>query len=465
MPLAPSLDKPTESFSRCCGGHRGTFSGLHLLQSGPNADCRIPNIDKTLDLHVAMIGIDHRSAREQFQEGIGIQPHLIPQLLVKAKEEGFSDCVFLSTCNRVEMYFAGKAAPEAVDFFSRSLGVDVDDLAPHLFMRGSACAACHLFRVASGLESALLGETEIVGQIKESWRVAREAGMVGAKMELLFQRALEASKRVRTETEISRNLTSTASIAVRDAAKRFGARECQFVVVGAGQIATRIAKELSAVGAANVQVLSRNVERANPVAALCGGKVSPLSDLNDVMETADVVFTALAIAEPILTIDDLTDLAAKRQGRSLVVVDFGVPSNVELGSMPSGVEAISLDELTAAASQGTESRLAAVPVATGIIEQEVQRFSGSIKERYAAPTIAALMRKHDQIRRSNLDWVESRLQHLPEKDLKVIEDFARRMMLGFLEAPLEGLKTEQAVIDHVDVVEKLYDLTSGDDHL
>jgi glutamyl-tRNA reductase len=395
---------------------------------------------------------------------VSLSADAIPAFLELAQASGVPECVVLSTCNRTEVYYSGAEAETVRALLAGYSEVPLDELRPFLYEKACVCAACHLFRVAGGLDSAVLGETEIVAQVKEAWRIAGECGTTGSMVDLLFQRGLEASKRIRTETELCRNVTSTGSLAVREAEQRVGdLAERRSLVLGAGKIAERIVRELESRGASDVRIVNRTLERAADLSKGRAATAVPFDRLQDELVRADVVFATVGAASPILSRELLERVSEARGGAPLPVVDLGVPPNVEQGPLAAGVELVNLDAIMAGCAQGSERRMAAIPSALEILEAELGRFGSALAHRAAAPTIRALVGRGEAIRERNLAWARERLEGLSEREMRVVEEMARRMMIGLLEAPIEGLKGELAASEHRAVVERLFLLNGGTD--
>ncbi len=403
-----------------------------------------------------MVGLSFRTAPLEIRGRFAIDGRAFVR---EARNRGLKECVVLATCNRLEVYFAGGAVSTVVAMLAEAAGMESVVLGEHLYEKACGCAACHVFRVASGMDSAVLGETEIVAQVKAAWAEARDEGMVGPMLDLLVTRALEASKRVRTETELCRAVTSTASLAVRTVRERLGGLAGRrAVVLGAGQIARRLVLELRDAGA-EVAIVNRTVSRAEDLATLSGGgaEAYPLEFLEVEVSRADAVFAAATVAAPLLTRDLMARASARRGGWPLPVVDMGVPPNVETG-VPN---AIDIDALTARTAEAEGVRLSALAPALTILDEELARFHAALAARTAAPTIRALVQRGDEIRARNVEWARERLSGLSEKEMRVVEEMARRLTIGLLEAPIDGLKGELSAREHRHVVEQLFGLEAG----
>jgi glutamyl-tRNA reductase len=229
------------------------------------------------------------------------------------------------------------------------------------------------------------------------------------------------------------------------------------LLLGAGRLGQRVAKELVSAGASDIAILNRTLERAEILASKPGMRPLPLSDLESELARVDVVFATLSADEPLLAIPLLARVSGARGGRPLLLIDLGVPRNVASGPMAAGVHVVNLDSLVAMSSANAELRVAAVPVALQILDEELHRFGEALVERSAAPTIKSLVARGEQIKRRNVEWARERLPDLSDKELRVVEEMARRMMLGLLQAPIDGLKSDPIAR------ERLFGLEQGED--
>lgn len=407
---------------------------------------------ETANAPFGLIGLNHRTADLELRSRFAFDTAAFVR---EARERGVAECVVLATCNRLEVYYAGGSPETLVAMLADRSGMTVEALGETLYHKLCGCAACHAFRVAAGLDSMVLGETEIVAQVKSAWAEARTLGAVGPMLDLLGTRALEASKRVRTETDLCRAVTSTASVAVRAVRSKLGGSFAgrRTVVVGAGQIARRIALELHDSGA-EVAIVNRTVTRAEDLAGLFGGEAFGLDALETEVARADAVFSAASVAEPVLTQSLVAQVSARRGGWPLPIVDMGVPPNVEDG-VP---DVLDIDTLGRSTAAGEEVRLAALAPARTIVDEELGRFHAAMAARTAAPTIRALVARGEEIRQRNLDWARERLGSLSEKEMRVVEEMAKRLTVGLLEGPIEGLRGELSAEAHRHVVEQLFGL-------
>lgn len=406
-----------------------------------------------------VVGMSHKTAALELRSSLGVPKDELPNFLAKAKAAGIEECILLSTCNRTELYFSGSDGKVVAKLLADHVGVPVAVLRPHLYEKPCVCAACHLFRVTAGLDSAVLGETEIVAQVKEAWAIAGEAGMVGPMLDLLFKRAMEASKRLRRETELCRHVTSTASLAVRQAKEALGDLTGKnLLILGAGKIARRLAKELSEVEGAHFTVANRTIQRAEEVAESLAGTACSLSDLDTKLAEADAVFAAVGAGRSVIARRVLEGAMANRPERPMVILDLGVPPNVERGAEVPGVLVVDLDELSGATATNAEVRNSSVQPALFLLDEELGRFGEALVERAASPTIKALMKMGDTVRQRNVAWAKERLPDLGEREMRVIDELAKRMVIGLLESPVHTLKTDISVAERREMIEHLFSL-------
>ncbi|RYG23859.1 glutamyl-tRNA reductase [bacterium] len=439
MSLSPSADRAI-----------GCHATLHLLPSVTAGQCRIGAAGVTGQA-VSLVGLSYRSADVSIRSRVSLSGERLERFLGLLREHGIDEAVVLSTCNRTEVYSFGGETGHVVRLLAQFAGLEEGELRPLLYVKSGACAACHLFRVVSGLDSAVLGETEIVAQVKSAWS---EASFTGPTLDLMFQRALAASKRVRTETELCRNVTSLGSLAVREAQAQGGSlRDRKVLVLGAGQIAERVAKELRSVGATDVTVLNRTVDRAEALAGRFGFAAGSLTNLTTELATADVVFATATAPEPLITQENAP------VGRNTVFIDLGIPANVDLP----GTRTLDVDDLAARCARNAEARNAAIPSAMGILESELERFLVTLTERQAAPTIRGLVQHGEAVRKQTVDWAMDRLPNLTDRERQVVEDLARRLVLGMLAPPIEELKKGGFSPNERAIVERAFRLSSEDE--
>jgi glutamyl-tRNA reductase len=428
----------------------------HVVEATPNPPSAKSKPPVSLEPQV--VGISYRTADLEMRGALSFSGGATPRLLAELKRLGARESLVLSTCNRTEVYFSGLDSAEVLSLLAAIAEVPRHSLEEHAYAYRGRPAVRHMFRVASGLDSAVLGETEILAQLKDAFSVAVEHGMVGSTLRKTFQSSLVASKRVRTETSVCRSVTSVGTMAVRQAAELSGGlKDKQVLLIGAGRIAERVAKELAHVGVARALVTNRTPDRARKLADQYGLQFLPFDQLDGALGRVDVVLTALATDGPLLD-----GVRLSGAGRPLTVVDLGVPPNVDAGERPA-FQYVDMEALVEVCAANSEERAAALPHATEIVEEELEKYEQACQERGAAPVIQALVELGEQVRAANLEWALSRLDGLSEKERKVVEDLSIRIVRGMLQAPIQGLKTELVEPSEREIAARLFGVESADE--
>ena len=398
-------------------------------------------------MSIAVFGINHRSAPLDVIERVALaDERLVKALDGLTSRDTVRESVILSTCNRTEVYVVAEkfhgAFADVREMFQEVSGLTADELTPHLFSQHDDHAVSHLFGVVSGLDSAVLGEAEIVGQVKSAWETARRVESARTTLNLLFRHALEVGKRARTETAISRGTASVSHAAVEMATELLGSlADKNVVVIGAGEMGKGIARALSHEAAANVVVLNRSRERALELADSVGATVRDFADLCDVLGHADVLLTSTGSGEVVVTAETLSSARASSGERPLLIVDIAVPRDVEhrAGELP-GVTLRDLHDLRDWAQQGIEARSQEADEVRSIIVHEVARFAESMVERQAAPLIAELHERAEQIRQAEVERYIARLGQLTTRDREAIESLTKSIVAKLLHSPSMQLK-------------------------
>jgi glutamyl-tRNA reductase len=398
---------------------------------------------------VIVVGINHRSAPLDILERVSISAARLPKALADlGSRSSLDEVVVLSTCMRTEIYAAAERFHPAVqdvrNFLCEHSFSAPEDLADHLTVLYDDAAIGHLFTVAAGLDSAVLGEGEIQGQVRRAWDSAREEGATGVVLSNLFRHTLEVGKRVRSETAIARGTTSVSQAAVSLAAAHLGGglEGRRILVLGAGEMGEGMAVALAASpGVADVAVANRTRARAQALAHRVGGHALGVDELVTALSEVDVLLTSTGSPEPVLTVDDLTSVMAERGGRPLLIVDVAIPRDVEpgAGSLP-GVTVLDLDDLRSFAQAGLDVRRREVARVRAIIDDEVVAFLTKASEREVAPTIRDLHRKAEQLRSAELDRFRARLDSLDDRQREAVEAVTKGVVAKLLHEPTVQLK-------------------------
>jgi glutamyl-tRNA reductase len=352
----------------------------------------------------------------------------------------------LSTCNRTEVYAVTEkfhaAYDDIAEFFCELGGLHSDELNQHLYSQHDDAAVRHLFEVACGLDSAVIGENEILGQVRDAWSLAQASGAARTTLNLLFRHALETGKRARSETGISRSTTSIAFAAVEMARELLGTLAYRKVlIVGAGTMGEGVAVALSMNSTTEVTVINRTESRGRDLAERLGAAMRPMDELREALLDTDVVVTCIGSGNFILDHEMIEPIMASRSGRTLFIVDISVPRDVEeiVGSIE-GVELRNLDDLRDWVRSGVENREGEATKVVAIVAEEVERYGLDSTARQAAPLIAAMHATAEQIRVTEVERHARRLADLSPEHADAIEALTRGIVAKLLHEPSVRLK-------------------------
>ncbi len=397
-------------------------------------------------MSIVVIGVNHQTGALDLLERVCIDAEGLGKAIVNlTSRTNIREAVVLSTCNRTEIYavterFHGAFA-EIRDFLCEQGGLDPDDLHQHLYSQHDAAAVEHLFSVAAGLESAVLGETEILGQVRSAWERAQAEGGARSTLNLLFRHALETGKRARTETAISRGTASVSHAAVEMASERLGSLDgLSVLVIGAGEMGEGVATSLLAAGATKIAVANRTRARAEQLAVRFAGSVIDFEELESALATTDVVVSCTGSGTSFI---DATLIRRVRQNASspMLIVDIAVPRDVshDVATLD-GVTLLDLDALRDWAALGLHKRAAVAQEVRDIVAEEVERFTVDVTARQVAPLISQLHEHAEGIRTGELQRFASRLAGLEPAEREAIEALTKGIIAKLLHAPSVHLK-------------------------
>jgi glutamyl-tRNA reductase len=393
------------------------------------------------------IGLNHRTVPLELLERMTVSDAALPKALHDLVDrEHVREAVVLSTCNRTEVYTAVErfhgAYHDIREWFSELAFLPPEEFTDHLYVHYDSDAAAHLFRVTAGLDSAVLGEHEILGQVKRAWERAQTEEVVGSSLNLLFRHALEVGKRARTETAISRGITSVSQAAVALAADRMGGLgDRRAVVLGAGEVAEGVLAALADADLAELRIANRTWERAADLAAPRAATPVRLSDLHDTLVDADVLFTSTGSASLMLEADDVEAILARRNGRPLLLIDTAVPRDIDPAvAQLAGVTLLDMDAIRSFVDAGLGERRRAACAAQLVLDDELERFVSVSTAREVAPLVASLRDRAEQIRQGELDRVAGRLGELDDRQRDAVEALTRGIVAKLLHDPTVELK-------------------------
>ena len=361
-----------------------------------------------------------------------------------------AESVVLSTCMRTEVYAEAEKFHGAIgdirNFLAELSGASHDSFSDHLYTYYEDAAVAHLFEVAAGLDSAVVGEGEILGQVRDAWERAREEGSAGAVMANLFRHAIEVGKRARTETGISRGVTSVSQAAVAMAEDvLWGLSGRSVLVVGAGDMGRGMAVALAGRGVGRVLVASRSEARAAEVVAELptAAAVVDMAEVPSYLGQVDLVLTGTGAPGLVFGADEVAAAVGGRAGRRLLMVDIAVPRDVDPAVRDvAGVTLLDMEDLVAFAEAGLSGRKAEVVRVREIVEEEVTRFSDLSAARTVAPVVAALHERAEAVRQAELDRMGGRLAGLDDRQRRAVEALTRGLVAKLLHDPTVRLKEE-----------------------
>jgi glutamyl-tRNA reductase len=405
------------------------------------------------------LGLSHRTAPVELRErvgSLGLGAERCPAVLEHAT---------LQTCYRVELYArltsgVDDARDELVEALSAAHGVSRELLLDHLYVHAGEDVARHLCRVASGLDSLVLGEAEILGQVGDAFESAVDAGTVGPGVSLLFRAAISAGRRARAETAIGANPATASSMALALAAGALGALTGKrLLVVGAGRIGLQTLKAADGRGIARIAVANRTLDRAAEVARRFGASVHGLDELAAALADADAVVSATSSESPVLRAALVREAMAGRTGRPLVVVDLAVPADVdrEAGDVP-GVRLFDVDDLRAGLDDAMAARLREVPKVEALVEEEVERFGRRYRELEVEPLLSELRRRAESIRAREVERALADLDDVDPAVAERMEHLSRTLVKRLLHDPTVRARERAGAGDADEVADAVRDL-------
>jgi glutamyl-tRNA reductase len=393
---------------------------------------------------IVLIGVNHKTAPIELRERIAISREDLPDATrALAAVPGVAECMIVSTCNRVEILASVESSDvDLTTFLQHHFALDPALLAPHVYLHRDREAVRHLFRVAASLDSMVVGEPQILGQVKEAFAIARASGTVAGQLEHLLQSAFAAAKRVRTETAIGSNSVSIASVAVELARKIFGSLNGRTVfLVGAGKMSELAARHLVQQGAGAILVTNRTLERARQLAEPFEGRVIPFDKLYETATEADIVITSTGAPHPIFRREHGQAFMQRRRNRPMFFIDIAVPRDVDPAmNKVDGIFVYDIDDLQAVAASHMAERSAQATDAETLVASEVERFHQRQRTVNVAPAIVTLQRQAEEIRQSELRRIQARLGALSAEQIAAVEALTRGLVNKFLHPPMQALK-------------------------
>ncbi|MDK2821233.1 MAG: glutamyl-tRNA reductase [Clostridia bacterium] len=425
-------------------------------------------------MFIIAVGLNHRTAPVEIREQLAYTRHDLPVVMKELRNySSVNGCVILSTCNRTELYITCNTEADGIaagkTFLSNSCRLNLEELEKFLYTFNTPHTVCHLFRVSAGLDSMILGEDQILAQVAEAYEIARESGTTNNVLNTLWQQAISVGKRVRTETRIDSNAVSISYAAVELARQVFD-RKLEgktILVIGAGKMSTLAARYLKDNGVTSVLVSNRSYDRAVALANSIGGRAIRFDLLEEYLKRADIVISCTAASHYILRREQIAKICSERDGRPLMLVDIAVPRDIEpeVRSLP-GIKLYDIDDLQKVVLDNLEERKVAARQAEGIISVEIDEFFQWFGSLYAVPTIVALKKKAESIKKSELTKAFNRLGDLTSREQKIISSLANTILNKFVHDAVINLKEAALTPEghvYTKALQKLFNLSVEED--
>lgn len=417
-------------------------------------------------MKLQLTGVNHKTAPVELREQLAItSEQLSDATRALLKFPGVQEAMILSTCNRVELLACHEAPGlDLLNFLQNYLGIEVASLRPHTYEYRESDVVQHLFRVASSLDSMVVGEPQILGQVKEAYATARDVGAVQGYLERLLQSTFTVAKKVRSETQIGSSSVSIASVAVDLAKKIFGSLEGKRVLlVGAGKMSELAARHLMQQGADSIVVVNRTHDRAVRLAQKFQGHAIRFDDLYATADQADIIIASTGSQQPIFRREHGQQFLHKRRNRPMFFIDIAVPRDIDPEiNRVEGVFLYDIDDLQSVAASHLADRTKEAHRAEAIVAEEVLRFQRRAQALNAAPLIVELQNSAEDLRQSELRRAQARLQSLTPEQQAAVEALTRGLMNKFLHLPMQAIKTAALEADTVvlEMMRSIFHLSS-----
>lgn len=400
-----------------------------------------------MEMEIVVLGINYKTAPVEVREKLSFTEKELEKALVFSREvSGLQETVIISTCNRTEVYAVVKGflnpGSMVVNFLSRFKEIEEEKLKECFYVYRGMEAICHLFKVTAGLDSMVLGETQILGQVKDAYYKSIDVDRVDTILHALFRQAVTVGKRVHRETEINDHAASVSYVAVGLAQKIFKVlSKRRVMVVGAGEMAQLTLKHLCDEGVKDLVIVNRSREQAHKLAEMFGGRVVNYDHLIDVMYETDIVISSTGAPHFILNEEKVKKVMEGRRGKEVFLIDIAVPRDVDplVGSIE-GVHLYNIDDLQAVVEANMRERKLAAKKAEKIINREAHNFQTWLDTRMVVPLISALKDKAEQIRQEQLNRALEKLKNLNDKEKKAVENLSRNIINNLLREPVLRLK-------------------------
>lgn len=414
-------------------------------------------------MHIEVVGINYKTTPAAVRSKVAIGSLQLGDALLELHRH-ISQGTILCTCNRTEIYSISPEednSKEIIEFLKSRSGLTDAKLIPYVYIYKDTEAVNHLFRVASGLDSMIIGEYEILGQVKRSLKEAEKCGFVESPLLELFRRAVSAGRKARAKTKISRNALSVSSVSVGLASQVVGdIKNCRILVIGAGEAGQQVAKASRERGASQITVASRSSRKGTVFAKQISGNWVPMQNLSQELLNCDIVICCSGAPHTILKQEMIAEAMRLRSNKPLVIVDIGIPCNVDSGvKLLKNVSLFNIDELTTITEVNFQQRSQEIQKAQQIVNTEVEKFMTYWHELKVKPLITALVTKAETIRQSRLNSTLKKVPDLSSEQRSQIEALSKSIIQKILHEPIECLKSNHKNEEYFRIVSELFCLS------
>ncbi len=416
-----------------------------------------------MNFHIT--GVNHRTAPVEVREKLAFPDALLREALTDlTSRQGVCEGLILSTCNRVEVVITAEQ-PDPVStieqFFEDARAMPRQQISPHLYHYRGRDAIRHLFRVASSLDSMVVGEPQILGQLKTAYAAAKLQGAVNSFLDTLLTRAFNVAKRVRSETEIGQSAVSVSYAAVELAREIFGNLKGRSVLlIGAGKMSELAARHLRRAGATRIFVSNRTIERAAQMAEMFSGIAVPYERIGPALAETDIAITSSAAPHYVLTFEQMQSVMHQRRNRPLFLIDIAVPRNIEPEvNRLDGIFLYDIDDLGRVVSENRQSRISEASAAERIVEEEVDKAVARLREREVSPTIAGIQAHLEQVRQAEWERIRQKLGPLSPQQEEAIHALTRGLLAKIAHGPIAELRRQAGRGDTgaiIDLVRRMF---------
>lgn len=396
---------------------------------------------------VVLIGLNHKSAPIDIRERFSFSPEMVTHALnTLQREAALGECAVLSTCNRTEIYAVPEKTPDdgfesLIKYLNRDSQLAADEFDKLLYRHQGSVAVNHLFSVSSGLDSLVVGENQILGQVRRAYIQAQEAHSTGPILEKLFPWALRVGKKARSETDIGKGASSVAAAAVELANKIFGElKGREVLLLGAGKMGKKSLELLSKSGVNQVQVVNRTFEKAEELAEQCGGTAVPYEMLDEALTKVDILIASTGAPHYILTKDRISKVIRQRRGKPLFLIDIAVPRDIDPAcDQVTNVYLYNIDDLQDVVDKNLARRHTEAQAVLTIVENATNDFCKYLSSRKASEAIVTLRKQFDTVRLGELEHFRSK-KNVTDEELAILENFSRRLINKLLHKPTNKLR-------------------------